>query len=81
MKATVLGGEPTDVQFELLAPVEDPSLKRELEDTLERTLADDTFGWELQPDGNWKRRQGRTRCVHRELMERAAVSAMGRELE
>jgi polyphosphate kinase len=70
-----------DTRVELLAPVEDPSLKRELEDTLERTLADDTFGWELEPDGSWTRRQGRTRCVHRELMERAAVTAMGRELE
>ncbi len=70
-----------DTRVELLAPVEDPALKREIEDTLERTLADDTFGWELEPDGNWKRRQGRTRSVHRELMERAAVSAMGRELE
>jgi polyphosphate kinase len=70
-----------DARVELLAPVEDPALKRELEDTLERTLADDTFGWELQPDGAWIRRQGRTRCAHRELMERAAASALDRELE
>jgi polyphosphate kinase len=70
-----------DTRVELLTPVEDPALKRELEDTLERTLADDTFGWELEPDGSWTRRQGRTRCVHRELMERAAAAAAGRELE
>jgi polyphosphate kinase len=70
-----------DTRVELLAPVEDAALKRELEDTLERSLADDTFGWELQPDASWRRRQGRTRSVHRELMERAAMTAMGRELE
>jgi polyphosphate kinase len=70
-----------DTRVELLTPVDDPALKRELEDTLERTLADDTFGWELEPDGSWTRRHGRTRSVHRELMERAAASAASRELE
>jgi polyphosphate kinase len=70
-----------DTRVELLTPVDDPALKRDLEDTLERTLADDTFCWELASDGSWTRRQGRTRSVHRELMERAAASAAGRELE
>ena len=36
-----------DTRVELLAPVTDPALRAELEDTLERYLADDTFGWEL----------------------------------
>ncbi len=63
-----------DTRVELLAPVEDPALRSELEDTLERCLADDTFAWELETDGSWSRRRGRTRSVHRELMERA-VSA------
>ena len=61
-----------DTRVELLAPVEDPALRADLEDTLDRCLADDTFAWELEPDGAWRRRQGRTRSVHRELMERAA---------
>ncbi len=61
-----------DTRVELLAPVRDPALRAELEDTVERSLADDTFAWELEPDGEWVRRTGGTRSVHRELMERAA---------
>ena len=30
----------------------------EVEDTLERCLADDTFAWDLGPDGEWTRRDG-----------------------
>jgi polyphosphate kinase len=63
-----------DTRVELIAPVEDPALRAELEDTLERCLADDTFGWELGPDG-WSRRIGGTRSAHRELPERAAERA------
>jgi polyphosphate kinase len=59
-----------DTRVELLVPVEDESLKAELQDTLDRSLADDTFGWELHPDG-WERRSGGERSVQRELMERA----------
>jgi len=70
-----------DTRVELLTPVEDPALKRELEDTLERTLADDTFGWELERDGSWTRRQGRTRSVHSELMERVTAAVASRDLE
>ncbi|MDQ4072294.1 MAG: RNA degradosome polyphosphate kinase, partial [Actinomycetota bacterium] len=66
-----------DTRVELLAPVEDERHKGELEDTLERCLADDTFGWELQTDGSWTRRQGGERCVQEELMERAAERAAG----
>jgi polyphosphate kinase len=58
-----------DTRVELLAPVESPELQAELDDTFERCLADDTFGWTLQADGNWRRRQRRNRSVHRELME------------
>jgi polyphosphate kinase len=59
-----------DTRVELLAPVEDPELQLELEDTLERCMADDTFSWTLDSEGAWTRRTGRTRSVHRELMER-----------
>ena len=44
----------------------------ELEDTLERYLGDDSFAWELEPDGTWRRRQGDQRGGQAELMERAA---------
>jgi polyphosphate kinase len=59
-----------DHRVELLVPIERPELQAELDDTLERCLADDTFGWTLQRDGRWRRREGRNRCVHQELMER-----------
>jgi polyphosphate kinase len=64
-----------DNRVELLAPVEAPELQADLEDTLERCFADDTFAWELEPDGTWSRRPGRTRSVHRELCERALERA------
>ena len=64
-----------DTRVELLAPIADPELRSEIEDTLERCLADDTFGWELGPDGEWERRGGHRRSVHRELMDRAAARA------
>jgi polyphosphate kinase len=64
-----------DTRVELLAPVTDEALRAELEDVLERYLADDTFGWELGPDGAWARRSGRTRALHSELMERARERA------
>jgi polyphosphate kinase len=64
-----------DTRVELLAPVEDAALRAEVEHTLECCLADDTFGWELQPGGDWERRTGRTRATHRELMEHALERA------
>jgi polyphosphate kinase len=64
-----------DKRVELLAPVEDPELRADLDDTLERCLADDTFAWTLESDGSWTRREGASRSVHRELMERATVQA------
>ena len=45
-----------DTRVELIAPVEDPALRDDLLDTLERCLADDTNAWELGPDGVWRRR-------------------------
>jgi polyphosphate kinase len=64
-----------DTRVELLAPVEDPELQAELEDTLERCFADDTNAWTLDAEGVWGRRTGRTRSVHRELMERTLQQA------
>ncbi|HYI37865.1 MAG TPA: hypothetical protein VEX39_14730, partial [Thermoleophilaceae bacterium] len=64
-----------DTRVELLMPVESPPLLAEVEDTLERCLADDTFAWDLDQDGEWTRRTGRTRSVHQELMARALERA------
>ena len=64
-----------DTRVELLTPVEAEPLRTEVEDTLDRCLADDTFAWDLKPDGSWKRREGDSRSVHRELMERARERA------
>jgi polyphosphate kinase len=60
-----------DTRVELLTPLTAPELVAELEDTLERCFADDTFAWELRPDDTWERRSEGSRSVHRELMERA----------
>ena len=64
-----------DTRVELLVPIENEELQAEIDDTLERCMADDTFSWELDGDGHWTRRTGNTRCVHRELMERALAQA------
>jgi polyphosphate kinase len=60
-----------DTRVELLAPVDDPVLKEDLLDTLERSLADETNAWDLQPDRTWVRRtpdENDPRSVQRELM-------------
>jgi polyphosphate kinase len=68
-----------DNRVELLAPVEAPDLQAELEDTLERCFADDTFAWELDSDGTWERREGGERSAHAELRERALERAAAAE--
>ena len=60
-----------DTRVELVTPVEDPSLRDDLLDTLERSLADDTNSWDLGSDNIWHRRSQRgheARSVQRELM-------------
>ena len=60
-----------DTRVELVTPVDDPSLRDDLLDTLERSLADDTNSWDLGPDNVWHRRAQRgheARSVQRELM-------------
>jgi polyphosphate kinase len=67
-----------DTRVELLAPVEDPVLKEDLLDTLERSLCDDTNAWELQSDRSWVRRtpdESEPRSVQRELMVGHAARA------
>jgi polyphosphate kinase len=65
-----------DNRVELVVPVEDDALKAELQDTLDRCLADDSFAWDLAPDGQWTRRDGGDRSVHRELMAKASERAL-----
>jgi polyphosphate kinase len=60
-----------DTRVELVTPVDDPALRDDLLDTLERSLADDTNSWDLGADNVWRRRtqQGHEpRSVQRELM-------------
>jgi polyphosphate kinase len=68
-----------DTRVELLTPVDEEPLRAELEATLERYLADDTYGWELTVEGDWTRRTGGTRSVHDELMKRALERARSAE--
>jgi polyphosphate kinase len=62
-----------DHRVEILAPVEDPALVGQVRDVLERSLSDNTFAWELEADGSWRRRvaKGEKRWSQAELMERA----------
>jgi polyphosphate kinase len=60
-----------DTRVELVTPVDDPTLREDLLDTLERSLADETNSWDLGPDGIWTRRAAQgpePRSVQRELM-------------
>jgi len=58
-------------RVELVSPVEDPRIREQLLDILERCLADNTNAWVLNEDGTWRRRRpaGDSRNVQRELME------------
>ncbi len=64
-----------DTRVELLVPVERPELQSEIQDTLDRCLADDTYAWTMSPDRSWSRRHGNSRSVHNELMERTLAWA------
>ena len=60
-----------DTRVELMTRVQDPTLRDDLLDTLERCFGDDTNAWELDAHGTWRRRtpQGpEPRSVQRELM-------------
>jgi polyphosphate kinase len=64
-------------RVELVVPVEDATLRAELIEVLDRSLADNANAWELGTDGTWTRREpdGEPRNVQRELMERHQARA------
>jgi polyphosphate kinase len=67
-----------DTRVELVAPVEEPGLRDDLLDTLERCLADDANSWDLGPEGAWVRNTHsgpEPRSVQRELMVGHAARA------
>ncbi len=67
-----------DSRVELVTPVEDPELRAEMLDVLERCLADNTNAWELGADGAWTRLTappGERRSVQEELRARHAARA------
>jgi polyphosphate kinase len=67
-----------DSRVELVAPIEDETLKAELLDVLERSFADNTNTWELGTDGIWTRLsapEGEQRSVQEELRERHRARA------
>jgi polyphosphate kinase len=60
-----------DKRVELVTPVEDPALRADLLDTLERCLVDNTNAWDLNEDGTWTRRHptgAERHSVQQELM-------------
>jgi polyphosphate kinase len=67
-----------DSRVELVAPVEDPELKAEMLDVLERCFADDGNAWELDSEGAWTRTKPSAeapRSVQKELRELYAARA------
>ena len=66
-------------RVELVSPVEDPRLRGELRDVLDRCLADNTSSWTLDADGRWTRRSpqdgGEPRSVQRELIDNHIATA------
>ena len=59
-----------DSRVELLVPIEDRELQKQLLDTFDRCMADDTNSWELGSDRVWTRRTGNHRSVHAEMISR-----------
>jgi polyphosphate kinase len=62
-----------DTRVELVVPVEDPVLRDDVLDTLERSFADDIHAWDLDAEGTWTRAERdpdepEPRDLQRELM-------------
>jgi len=59
-----------DTRVELIVPVEDPAVRDDLLDAVERCLVDDCGAWDLGPEREWVRRTpgSEPHSVQRELM-------------
>ncbi|HEX5781160.1 MAG TPA: polyphosphate kinase 1 [Solirubrobacteraceae bacterium] len=66
-----------DTRVELLAPIQEDTLRADLLDTLDRSFADDVNSWELDGEGTWTRARPseEPRSVQRELMAGHAARA------
>jgi polyphosphate kinase len=67
-----------DSRVELVAPVEDPDLRAEMLDVLERCFADNANAWDLDAEGGWTRAAAPAearRSVQAELRESHALRA------
>jgi polyphosphate kinase len=64
-----------DRRIEVLLPVESSRTRHELNAILDSVFADNTFAWELAPDGTWSRLtpgKGQKTHVHQAVMQRRA---------
>ena len=66
-----------DPRVEVLVPVEDPSLRAEIDSLLETSLSDTRSSFQLMPDGTWERR----RPAPGEAERSAQVELMAHALE
>ncbi|HEX6348287.1 MAG TPA: polyphosphate kinase 1 [Candidatus Dormibacteraeota bacterium] len=67
-----------DRRVEAVVPVRDRSLRREIAEWLDLSLADDTLAWTLDAEGTWSRVEGSTLSVQSRLQEVALQRAHGR---
>lgn len=72
-------GRNLDERVELIVPVEDPALQKQLIGTLHNALADNRLAWDLHSDGRyvlrWPGRDEQVRNFHETLMQQAAARA------
>ncbi|MFZ2358990.1 MAG: polyphosphate kinase 1 [Anaerolineae bacterium] len=72
-------GRNLDERVELIVPVEDPALQKQLIGTLHNALADNRLVWDLHSDGRyvlrWPGRDEQVRNFHETLMQQAAARA------
>jgi polyphosphate kinase len=73
-----------DHRIEVLAPVENGRSRGELNGVLDSLFADNSFAWELAPDGTWARRapaKGEKVHIHQATMQRRALSRARRQAD
>ena len=60
-------------RVEAITPVEDPTLRNQLEEILGVALADDCLTWELHSDGTWTKRPTVTGMHHHDRLKQLAL--------